>query len=132
MASRLVWRSPLPAAGRGWAPWVYTLKGQNGAYAIRDVRSHDVLYVGESHSHRLFETMTRHLHNWSGFGSGPSYSGLIGSIEVAALILSRDEAIVEQYELIARLQPRDNVRTGHSLFRFRDATDDDDVSDIPF
>ena len=107
---------------------MYALKGKNGAYAIRDAETRAVLYVGESHSRRLFETMTRHLYTWNGFGSGPSYRA--EAVEVAAHVLSADEAIVEQYEMIRRLRPVDNVRDGRSLFVT--VNTDDDLSDVPF
>lgn len=141
MATRLVWRSPRLDGGRGqsWAPWVYALKGRTGTYAIRDGRSGVVLYVGESHSGRLFETLTRHLYHWNGFGSGTSYVNQRRWIEVAVIERPRDLAEHEQYTLIARLDPRDNERDGHSLYDADEdeavaaaAVLDDDLSDVPF
>jgi hypothetical protein len=140
MAARLVWRKPRLDGGRGetWAQWVYALRGKTGSYAIRDGRSHQVLYVGESHTGRLFETLTRHMQQWNGYGSGVSYVNERRRIEVAVIERPSGEAENEQYELIARLEPRDNDRDGHSLSATDDevsaaaAVIDDDLSDIPF
>lgn len=40
------------------APWI------NGAYAIRNASTVQMLYVGESHTGRLRHTITRHLQHW--------------------------------------------------------------------
>jgi hypothetical protein len=124
---RLVWRSPLPDEGAGFPAWIRALKGKSGAYSIRDRRTRTVLYVGESHTGRLYQTLTRHLQQWNGFGSGPSY-GRAG-VQVAVRVLDRQHAEHEQFTLIARLRPRDNQQDGHSLYERRH---DDDLSDIPF
>lgn len=70
---RFRWRAPLAQDGSRFADWLAELAGQSGVYLIRDARSHDVLYVGESHTGRLYETLTRHLYVWNGKGAGPSY-----------------------------------------------------------
>jgi hypothetical protein len=139
--ARLMWRKPRLDGGRGqtWAPWVYALKGKTGSYVIRDERTHQVLYVGESHTRRLFETLTRHLQQWNGYGSGVSYANERKRLEVAVIELPSADVEDKQYELIARLAPRDNQRDGHSLYDVDEdeaiaaaAAIDDDLSDIPF
>ena len=115
MEIRLHWRSPArPDRGRGFAPWVRELRGRNGIYLIRDASTHEVYYIGESHTRRLFETLTRHLYSWSGFGAGPSYSP--ERVEVAWLETSPEDARYQQYELIMHFRPLDNQKDGRSLF----------------
>src|ERR1700690_3161898 len=96
---RLNWRSPArPDRGRGFAPWVGELRGRNGIYLIRDAKTHEGYYIGESHTRRLFETLPPHLYSGSGFGSGPSYNS--ERVEVAVLETSAEDARFHQYELI--------------------------------
>jgi hypothetical protein len=116
--ARLKWRTPLAADGKGFAEWLQALRGQglSGVYLIRDVRSREVLYIGESHRGRLFETLTRHLYAWNGKGSGPSYHP--AGVEVAVIVAETplDDPIADQYELIQRLNPPDNQMDGHTLW----------------
>lgn len=76
--------------------------------------THEVYYIGESHTRRLFETLTRHLYSWSGFGSGPSYNP--ERVEVAWLETTAEDARYQQYELIMHFRPLDNQKDGRSLF----------------
>lgn len=76
----------------------------DGVYAIRDKRTKKILYVGESHSQRLYDTLRRHLTptKWT----GPTYPRR--RVQVAYRASSdpeRDEA-----NLIAHYQPPDNIR----------------------
>jgi hypothetical protein len=125
---RLHWKSPARGRGvRGFADWVRALGNTNGVYAIRIAGTDEVLYVGESHRDRLYDTLTRHLQNWSGFGSGPSYDPM--RVEVAVLVVDDPEqAIALQYGLIQELQPLDNQKDGRSIFMRTDAPDDE----VPF
>lgn len=63
MASH-VWR-PLKVEGR-WNP-VLRRQAANasGAYAVRDSKTHQVLYVGESSTGALWKTFQRHFQDWS-------------------------------------------------------------------
>jgi|GEM_PF-1728075 len=116
------YRSPLDANGTSWADWVTKLDGSHGVYFIRDRESREILYVGESHTGRLRPTMQRHLWNWNGRGSGPSYDPR--RVEVAVEVYGDpDAAIAAQFRHIQRLSPRDNVQDGHSLT----TTTDDEV-----
>lgn len=112
-ARRSSWRSPL-GPDRRWAPWMRELYGQNGVYMIRSDGTGELLYIGESHTGRLFYTVTRHMWNWEGRGAGPTYSPSRVQIAVE-LIDDPHEAIDRQFELIRRLSPRDNVQDGRSL-----------------
>jgi hypothetical protein len=115
---RLRWRSPVSTDGATLAAWLASLRSQglNGVYLIRDASTRELLYVGESHTGRLFETMTRHLYAWNGRGSGPSYHSPL--VEMAVLVADTplDDPVADQYELIQRLAPRDNIMDGHTLW----------------
>lgn len=111
---RMRWRSPI--AERGLADWVRALRGHSGVYLIRDARTREMLYVGESHTGRLAETLSRHLYAWNGKGSGPSYHPEL--IECAVLVAETplDDPVADQYALIERHNPKDNVMDGHTLW----------------
>lgn len=112
-ARRTPWRAPRGPNGR-WAPWMRELYDKHGVYLIRAADSHELLYIGESHTARLFFTVTRHLWTWEGRGAGPTYDPR--RVEIAVEIIDEpEEAIDRQFELIRRLSPRDNVQDGHSL-----------------
>lgn len=118
--SDLVWRSPVDRRKtRGFAAWLAALRpGQhNGVYLIRDAETDELLYIGESHRNRLYETLTRHLYPWNGTGAGPSYAP--GYVEVAVIVAETplDDPIADQYALIQQLRPRDNVFDGRTLFQ---------------
>jgi hypothetical protein len=114
---------PVGRKGERYPAWIRDLKGQSGVYVIR-VREDGkprVVYVGESHSGRLYETMTRHFQvwrRWKGFWGGQGYGrghdpGLTyrrEHVEVAARVTSAAEALDEEARLIERLRPRDNLR----------------------
>jgi hypothetical protein len=112
----LVYR-PVGDRGELYPDWVRRLKGKSGIYVIR--QNGVPVYVGESHSDRLYETMTRHFQawrRWKGFwrgqygeGHDPGLTYERGSVEVAARVTSPDEAIHEEARLIRRLRPRDNL-----------------------
>ena len=116
--ARLKWRAPVSPDGANFAEWLSALRGQghNGVYLIRDARTREVVYVGESHTGRLYETLTRHLYAWNGKGSGPSYPP--EAVEVAIIVAETqlDDPIADQYALIQELEPRDNIMDGHTLW----------------
>ena len=116
--ARPKWRAPVSPDGASFADWLSALRGQghNGVYLIRDVRTREVVYVGESHTGRLYETLTRHLYAWNGKGSGPSYHP--EAVEVAVIVAETplDDPVADQYALIQELEPRDNIMDGHTLW----------------
>lgn len=72
-------------------------------------RSGIVVYVGESHTGRLYGTLTRHFQSWSGLTAGTTYS-LLGGYEAAVIVTKTPRAAVRLQEaLIRRLEPRDNT-----------------------
>lgn len=114
--SRYHWATPLRDDGRrGFADWVRSLRGHDGVYLIRDAAHRQILYIGESHTGRLYETLTRHLYAWSGFGAGPSYDPR--AVEVAVIVAETplDDPVADQYALIQRHEPPDNVMDGRTL-----------------
>ena len=116
--ARLKWRSPLSPDGEGFADWFGGLRGEglSGVYLIRDARSREIVYIGESHTGRLYETLSRHLYAWNGKGAGPSYHP--GYVEIAVIVAETplDDPVADQYALIQRHEPRDNVMDGHTLW----------------
>ena len=90
-----------------WPAWVRALSGKSGVYVIRATAGHAVLYVGESHTGRLYDTLTRHFQAWSGQTAGPTYRR--GSVEIAVVLVAKTRVVAIQDKLICRLQPRDNT-----------------------
>ncbi len=113
--ARLRWKPPVDSDGQ-LAEWVYALHGHSGVYLIRDTRTREIVYIGESHTQRLFETMTRHLYIWNGRGSGPSYPPALVEIAVIVAETPLDDPVADQYALIQQHEPRDNVMDGHTLW----------------
>jgi hypothetical protein len=114
----LRWRSPLHPSGQGFADWLRELRPAraNGVYLIRDARTREMLYIGESHTSRLYETLTRHLYAWNGKGSGPSYHPALVEVAVMLAETPLDDPVADQYALIEQHEPRDNIMDGHTLW----------------
>lgn len=90
--------------GEDYPQWVQALKGRSGVYAIR--HRGVLVYVGESHTGRIYETMTRHLQHWT-LPSSHAYNR--GDCSVAVRVLSDPtEAPAVQAHYICELNPRDN------------------------
>jgi len=54
---------PIGESGR-YPDWVRALRGKSGVYLIRERQrdgSNPVVYIGESHTSRLYQTLTRHF-----------------------------------------------------------------------
>jgi hypothetical protein len=114
---------PLGATGERYPNWVRALDGKSGVYVIREIQrdgSTETVYVGESHSARLYDTLTRHFQTWrrskkfwtgqyGGQGHDPGLTYARDRVTVAARVLSPARAIAEETRLIARLRPRDNL-----------------------
>jgi len=99
--------------------WLRNLQGVSGVYVIRDADTHEPLYVGESHTDRLYDTITRHFREWRGWQAGLTYDR--EDVEIAVKVTSAAAAPDEQYATINRLQPRDNT------LGFYDPADDEDI-----
>src|ERR1044071_169672 len=114
---------PIGATGR-YPDWVRALRGKSGVYLIRERQrdgSNPVVYIGESHADRLYQTLTRHFQTWrrhKKFWSGqytgsqshdPGLTYNRARCTVAVRVLSPERAMAEEARLIARLRPRDNL-----------------------
>ncbi len=113
---------PVGGVGERYPEWLHVLKGKSGVYVIRERRANDapvIVYVGQSNTGRLFETLTRHFQTWrrwKGFWKGqyaeghdPGLTYQRDRMEVAVRVTSPSESIEEEARLIARLRPRDNL-----------------------
>jgi len=114
---------PIGASGR-YPDWVRALRGKSGVYLIRERQrdgTNPVVYIGESHADRLYQTLTRHFQTWrrhKKFWSGqytgsqshdPGLTYNRARCTVAVRVLSPERAMTEETRLIARLRPRDNL-----------------------
>jgi hypothetical protein len=55
---------PIGGSGERYPDWLRALRGKSGVYIIRERQrdgSNPVVYVGESHAGRLYQTLTRHF-----------------------------------------------------------------------
>ena len=55
---------PIGRSGDRYPDWIRALRGKSGVYIIRERQrdgSSPVVYVGESHAGRLYQTLTRHF-----------------------------------------------------------------------
>jgi hypothetical protein len=115
---------PIGASGEPYPDWVRALDGKSGVYILREIQRDgtvETVYVGESHSGKLYQTLTRHFQTWrraKKFWTG-QYTGSQSHdpgltydrdrITVAVRVLPPDRALVEEARLIVRLRPRDNL-----------------------
>jgi hypothetical protein len=115
---------PVGGSGDPYPDWLRALDGKSGVYILRELQrdgTSETVYVGESHSGRLYQTLTRHFQTWrraKKFWTG-QYTGSQSHdpgltydrdrITVAVRVLSPDRALTEETRLIARLRPRDNL-----------------------
>lgn len=92
---------------------------RSGIYAILDAASGELLYIGESHTGRLYDTLTRHFRRWccyvkkpGGRSRGPHGEGGKAydrtRVLVAYTVLGDAQAQYHQALAIRRLRPRDN------------------------
>jgi len=114
---------PIGDTGTPYPEWVRALKGKSGIYVIRELKrdgSSEIVYVGESHSGRLYNTLTRHFQSWrrskkfwtgqyGGQGHDPGLTYSRNRVTVAVRVLPPERALNEEARLIARLRPRDNL-----------------------
>jgi hypothetical protein len=117
----LIYR-PVGDRGEPYPDWVRALNGKSGVYVIREVAddgTRETVYVGDSHTNRLYNTLTRHFAVWRrwkfywrgqyGEGHDPGLTYDRSRVEVAARVTSPDVALDEEARLIRRLKPRDNI-----------------------
>ena len=124
-ADRLIIADAFPATlNAAYHPHLSQLRARrlSGVYAITDRRSHRVLYVGESHTGRLYDTITRHFRRWKIRPGADAQGRRRGGEEynradVAVVYLVTPAALAQQvqYAEIQRLKPRDNDVEGCSV-----------------
>lgn len=107
--SRSAWRRVLdPKNPRRYAAWLRKLRNKNGAYAFRN-EDGEVLYVGESHSKKLYGTITRHFQQWTGPTAGITTSAKYIECRVKVTRLGRT-AVKLQNLWIRRYDPVMNTQ----------------------
>ena len=85
----------------------------SGVYAVYD-KAGRLLYVGESHSGRLYDTITRHFRAWeiARLDDGRRRGGAMydrAKVSLFWWVLPAERAQAEQYRMIQALKPRDNA-----------------------
>lgn len=92
---------------------------ESGVYALVDRRTGRVLYVGESHTGRLYDTITRHFRRWTiapgRDAQGRRFGGTTYDRSRVAVTWASTPAHLAQetqYAEIQRLSPRDNALDG--------------------
>ena len=95
-------------SGEPYPDWIRGLDGRNGVYLIRLRDSGEIAYIGESHTERLYGTLTRHFQRWSPKynTAGPTYDR--SDVDVAVVLVPKTHAQYLQNELICALNPQDN------------------------
>ena len=130
---------PVGGNGEPYPDWVRMLDGKSGVYIFRETQDDgttETVYVGESHTGRLYQTLTRHFQTWRRAkkfwtgqytGSQSHDPGLTYDRErmtVAVRVVPAARALAEEARLIAKLRPRDNL--------IGQPVDDDQDEVIPF
>lgn len=88
--------------------------GKSGVYVIRDRQTKQILYVGESHSGCLYETLVRHFaaNNDRNGSHGRAHAWHVcynrADVEVAVKVVRKGRAVALQDRWIVRFMPRDN------------------------
>lgn len=108
-------------------------RGENGVYAIRDKGTHETLYVGESHTGRLWKTLLRHFQGQRSFeGIGEWTHPDPTKVEVKTWTTrTGDDALDLELIMISRLAPPQVRGTrDRKLAELVDAQDLDDGDDF--
>jgi hypothetical protein len=104
-----------PRDGDRFAAWLDAAKGVSGVYVFRSrglFGGRTIEYVGESHSDRLYKTITRHFWAWDDPTHATPHYTISGwsAIELAIVVCPKSRAIAVQDALIRRLKPERNAR----------------------
>lgn len=111
---RAVLRNDQPDGARRYAAWMKRATDQSGVYIIRANGSGEILYIGESHTDRLKETLTRHFRSWQDSAERIHFTFDPAAVAVAVRYTSAGDAVHQQNELIAELGPKFNTNDGGS------------------
>lgn len=93
----------------------------SGVYAIIDAITGAVCYIGESHTGRLYDTITRHFRRWATPKNDPSGRREGGvqydreDVKIAFETMRADEAQDAQFRAIKAHNPTDNELTGVTI-----------------
>jgi hypothetical protein len=98
---------PACDAHGNFLPWLNALGSLSGAYVIRKLGT--VVYVGESHTGRLGDTIKRHFYRWKDSPDRKHHTYPKCSAEIAVRLTPPGSAQGAQDNLIRRLKPRDNL-----------------------
>ena len=109
--------------------WIRGLRRSNGVYVFRDRESGEIVYVGESHSDRLYATLTRHFQRWTDAFDTAGVTYYRDEVDIAVIVVPGEHANYLQNELICALIPRDNRLQCAQLFGLDDEENDDDQAD---
>lgn len=114
---------PVTTLGGLYAPELMALRGRrvSGVYAIVRRGSGRVLYIGESHTGRLYDTITRHFRKWrrpkrtrgAQPRGGVTYNRAVVSFVVE--VTTDQDAQAVQFACIQAFSPRDNEVDGGSV-----------------
>ncbi len=118
---RLTFR-PVGGTGEPYPPWIADLRGRSGVYVLRAPGASgapEIVYVGQSGSDRLYETMTRHFQAWRRWnnwhrgrfteGHDPGLTYERDTAEAAVIVTAPQHSLTLEARLIRRLCPRDNL-----------------------
>lgn len=120
---------PVGDRGERYPAWLRALSGKSGVYIVREAADLGrTLYVGESHTGKLYGTITRHFQRWlrssrsrsalrfqgarGGWSPGSRDPGVTyprEDVVVAVIVRPADRAVELQGRLIDSLCPRDNL-----------------------
>lgn len=123
--------------GHAYHPRLGALRDRraSGVYAIFDRETRRLLYIGESHTGRLYDTITRHFRAWEPENDpqgrrrgGTTYDR--SAVRVAVQLTTADMAQATQYAAIIMLNPRDNQVDGTAAAA-EAVLDDIDPDDLP-
>ena len=105
-------RSAHPDGKRRFAEWMQTARDKSGVYLIRANGSGELLYIGESHTDRLKDTITRHFRSWSDTAERLHFTFDPAAVTVATIYTAPAAAVEKQNELIQEHAPKFNTNTG--------------------
>lgn len=106
--------------------WIRGLRRANGVYIIRERDTDEIVYVGESHSDRLYGTLTRHFQAWTNAHDTAGVTYTRDEVDVGVIIVPGHHAAYLQNELICTLLPRDNRLTCEQIFAWEEDADEEE------
>lgn len=110
--------------------WIRGLRHVSGVYLIHSQYLDAIAYIGESHSDRLYSTLTRHFQEWSNAydTAGATYER--HDVEVAIVVVPAEHALYLQNEMICALDPVENRLKCDQLFALYEEFDVAPDSDV--